>query len=65
MAPVKNQKLVKLDGRTGEGRGQLVRVSTAVVALDRECPREQRGKHRGGKMLINNNRSLEKTNLIY
>ena len=56
---------MKLDGRTGEGRGQLVRVSTAVVALDRECPREQRGKHRGGKMLINNNRSLEKTNLIY
>jgi RNA 3'-terminal phosphate cyclase (ATP) len=27
------QKLVKLDGRTGEGGGQLVRVAVALAAL--------------------------------
>jgi RNA 3'-terminal phosphate cyclase (ATP) len=29
----KPQRLVKLDGRTGEGGGQLVRVAVALAAL--------------------------------
>ena len=58
MAPVKNQKLVKLDGRTGEGGGQLVRVATAIAALTGTPLRidnvrgNREGKRGGGEMLI-------------
>ncbi len=53
------QKLVKLDGRTGEGGGQVVRVAVALAALTGTPIRidnvrgNRMGKARGGgKWLI-------------
>jgi RNA 3'-terminal phosphate cyclase (ATP) len=52
MAP----KIVKLDGRTGEGGGQLVRVAVALAALTGTPLRidnvrgNRQGKRGGGKL---------------
>jgi RNA 3'-terminal phosphate cyclase (ATP) len=51
----KEQKLVRIDGRTGEGGGQLVRVAVALAALtgtpiqiDNVRGNRSRGKNKRG-----------------